>query len=136
MTERDTAVPQLYEMFIDLASVVCVTACLNVVNTELNGKGKLLYDIFSDVKACEEKLNLLCCCISKQNLSYSPPGRLFFNLPSHQVISRYRRASSLPSFISLRISICQSLFVFTREQVKSESICCGIEQLQCKCKWM
>jgi len=76
-------------MVIDLASVVCVTAYLNAVNTELNGKGKLLYDIFSDVKACEEKLILLCCCISKQNRSYFPSGRLFFNLPSHQVISRY-----------------------------------------------
>lgn len=102
MTERDTAVPQLYEIVIDLAAVVCVTAYLNAVNTELNGKGKLLYDIFSDVKACEEKLILLCCYISKQNLSYFPSGRLFFNLPSHQVISRYRRTSSLPSLNSFK----------------------------------
>jgi len=43
MTERDTVVPQLYEMFIDLASVVCVTTYLNAISTERNGKGKLLY---------------------------------------------------------------------------------------------
>jgi len=60
MTKRDTVVPQLYEMVIDLTSVVCVTAYLNAVSTEHNGKGKLLYDIFSDVKAFEEKLILLC----------------------------------------------------------------------------
>lgn len=89
MTVRDTAVSQLYEMVIDLTSVVCVTAYLNAMSTELNGKGKLLYDIFSDVKAWEEKLILLCWRISKQNLSYFPSGRFFCNLPSHQVISRY-----------------------------------------------
>jgi hypothetical protein len=64
MTEKDTAVPRLYEMISDLTSVVCVTAYLIAVSTELSGKEKLLYDIFSDVKACEERCIMLCCCVN------------------------------------------------------------------------
>jgi hypothetical protein len=46
-------------MVIVVASVVCITAYLNAPSTKLNGKGKLLSDVFSGVKACEEKLILL-----------------------------------------------------------------------------
>jgi hypothetical protein len=51
---------------------VDVTTYLNELNVNLQGKGKLLSDMFSDVKAFEMKVKLLQKHINKQNLDHFP----------------------------------------------------------------
>jgi hypothetical protein len=57
----------------------------NEFNVEIQIKGKLLSDKFSDVKALEMKLKLLLKHINEQNLDHFPFAKLLWNLSSNHL---------------------------------------------------
>lgn len=56
----------------DLAFLADITQHLNELNLKLQGKGKLVCDMFADVKAFESKLQLFLKQISESNLTHFP----------------------------------------------------------------
>jgi hypothetical protein len=74
MTEKGKTVPQLSDdkWILELTFVVDITTYLSELNVKLQGKVKLLSDMFSDLKAFEIKLKLLHKHINEQNLDHFP----------------------------------------------------------------
>jgi hypothetical protein len=72
--EKGKSIPQLSEdkWILELAFLVDIRNYLNEFNEKLQRKGKLLSDMFSDVKALEIKLKLLHKHINEQNLDHFP----------------------------------------------------------------
>jgi hypothetical protein len=69
MTEKGKTVPLLSDdkWILQFAFLVDITTYLNELNLKIQGKGKLLSDMFSDVEAFEMKLKLLHKHINEQN---------------------------------------------------------------------
>jgi hypothetical protein len=65
---------------------VDITTYLDELNVKLQGKGKLLSDMFSGVKALEMKFRLLRKHINEQNLDHFPFLQNCFGI-FHQTIS-------------------------------------------------
>jgi hypothetical protein len=74
MTEKGKTVPQLSDdkWILEFAFLLDITTYLNELNVKLQGKGKLLSDMFSYVKSFEMKLKLLHKHINEQNLDHFP----------------------------------------------------------------
>ena len=72
----------------DLVFLTDVTEMLNGLNLQLQGKGKLICDMFSHIKAFEVKLALLVGQVQKQD---------FTHLPVTQSLSAEKPAASFPA---------------------------------------
>lgn len=59
----------------DLAFLTDVTEILNGLNVQLQGKGKLICDMYSHVKSFEVKLALLVGQVQKQDFTHLPATR-------------------------------------------------------------
>jgi hypothetical protein len=142
MTEKCKTVPQLSDdkWILELAFLVDITTYLNELNVKLQGKGKLLCDKFSDVKAFEMKL--LHKHINEQNLDHFP----FCKIALESFIKPFEwlmlKKSLLASLNSSEINFLQGSLIFTPAEMKSA--CSKILLLltlmrsphRCKWRWL
>jgi hypothetical protein len=68
MNKKSKSVPELSvaERIIDLAFFIDITSLLNKVNMKLQDKGKLLPEVFLDIKASEIKLKLIISMLKSE----------------------------------------------------------------------
>jgi Spin-doc zinc-finger/Domain of unknown function (DUF4371) len=80
MMEKGKEIPELVnsEWLIQLAFLVDITSLMNDLNIKLQGKGKLIHETFSEVKAFEMKLKLLKNNIIEKKLHNLPFCKSFF----------------------------------------------------------
>jgi hypothetical protein len=88
MNEESKSVPELPETGwnLNLAFLVDITSLLNALCTKLQGKGKLLPYVISDIKAFEMKLKLINTHAEERNLAHFPTCKSAFETSGEKKI--------------------------------------------------
>jgi hypothetical protein len=129
MKEMSKTVPQLSDnkWILEIAFLVEITTYLNELNMKLQGKSKLLSDMFSDVTAPEMKLRLLHKHIIKQKLDNFP----FCKIALVPFIKTFEWLMLKNKFVNiiqqLMTNFIQGSLIFKPTQIKStcsKSFCC------------
>lgn len=89
LTEKGNNIPELsnFKWISELAFLVDITSYLNELNITLQGKGKLINELFTEIKSFQLKIKLFISQLEKNNYCHFPTLQTFLTNSDKQCSS-------------------------------------------------